>query len=179
MSTALTTPVSPKKTLIFSCTENTRLCHTYSFSYILVPFVYLISILFSSGLRRLFAHQSALMSTRCILTQYRLPLLFPPLAQLPFYTSEWGFPCRSAIFACYKDRRQIVFETAPYCITLRWCPLFCKHNCFFLLNHIQGLMIYNYQESLLLVYSFSRKSRDMDSLQVHNLFCRQTEPPLH
>lgn len=96
----------PWKTPISSCTENTHLYHTYSFSYVPPPFVYLVSILFSSsGLRNLPGHQSALVSMRCILTQYRLSPLFPSLAQLPFYSSEWGFPCKAATFMCCRDGR--------------------------------------------------------------------------
>ena len=96
----------PWKTPISSCIENTHLYHTYSFSYIPVAFACLVSILFSSsGPRNLPGHQSALVSMRCILTRYRLSPLFPSLAQLPFYSSEWGFPCKAATSVCCRDGR--------------------------------------------------------------------------
>lgn len=106
------------------------------------------------------------------------PLLFPPLAQLPFYPREWGFPLRAATFVCCKDRRQIDFETAIYCIT-SGNVYYSINSIFFLRKHIQGLMTPTHQEALRQVYSFSRKSWDVDSPQARNLFCRQMEPPLH
>lgn len=54
----------------------------------------------------------------------------PPRPQLAFHTSRRGFPCRTGTFACCEDRWQIAFETTSFCITSRWCPLFCELNLF-------------------------------------------------